>query len=162
LLAVFTGLVLVLSPLLTGRYAVALPLPRSDAAAANLFALSTLLLFAMAGLILLILGLFMEPILRLFSATALVPFWWAIGGGAFVVAAYELLTMWATRRRSYAIIAKTQTYQAALGEGIKILLGTLGLGATGLMLGQIAGQGGGSLTITRAFKTDFKHIRARV
>ncbi|SET88410.1 Membrane protein involved in the export of O-antigen and teichoic acid [Marinobacter segnicrescens] len=153
-LSLFTAFLMVTAPVLTLRYVVAVPLPRVDAFAYNLFALNLLLLVIITAVVGTLLWLFHSPLLRLVSAEALVPYWWLIVLGAFAVSGYELMTMWATRRRDYRILARTQVFQSFTGESVKIALGVLGVHPLGLILGQIASQSMGAGTMLGRFRQD--------
>lgn len=155
-LSIYVALVLVIAPVLTLRYVQAVPLPKTDAMAANLVALSASLLLVVSGLLIVILWLLGPAILRLMSMDKLVPWWWLIVLGAMAAALYEMLSVWAIRKKAYRIIAKTQFTQSLVGEGLKLLLGLLAFKPLGLLLGQIATQGGGIGSFLVRFREDIR------
>lgn len=163
-LAVFTALVAILAPLVTLRYALALPLPRHDGVAMNLLALSTGLMLGLTGLFALVLWLWAAPLLALVSMQVLAPWWWLIALGVLGTAAYELLTMWATRRRAYRVIAQTNVTQSAAGALVKIGLGLASLQPLGLLVGQVVAQTGGVGRLISGFwaemRANWRHVRA--
>lgn len=161
-LAVFTALVLLLVPLATLRYVVALPLPRGDGLAMNLLVLCLGLVLAVAAAAAVALWLGGSRVFAALSMEALAPWWWLVPLGVLAAAGYETLTMWATRRRSYGIISRTQVLQSALGEGLKIALGLLALKPFGLLLGQVVGHGGGTGSLLRHFRAEFARHRPRI
>ncbi|WP_153633674.1 lipopolysaccharide biosynthesis protein [Marinobacter salsuginis] len=157
-LAVFTSLVTILAPIVSLRYVLTLPLPRQTGTALNLLLLSFGLILAGTAFIMLALAIFSEPMLNFFSMAAIVPWWWLIGIGVLVTATYELMTFWATRRRAYGIIAKTNIIQNSAGALATIGLGVVGLNPLGLLLGAIIAKGGGLFWLLRDFKTDLFRI----
>ncbi|MEF8698628.1 MAG: oligosaccharide flippase family protein [Candidatus Accumulibacter sp. UW20] len=159
-LSVFTSIVLMLVPLLTLRYAVAIPLPRHDGLAINLMALSALLMIGMSGVAGLVLWAFAPALLTFVSMAALAPYWWVIVLGLVGSGSYELLSMWATRRRAYHLIARTQLFQSVVGALVKIALGLLAFGPLGLLLGQVVAQSGGSGSLVARFQADFRRTVA--
>lgn len=163
-LAVFTALVAIFAPLVTLRYALALPLPRHDGVAMNLLALSTGLMLGLTGFFALALWLWGAPLLALVSMQVLAPWWWLIALGILGAAAYELLTMWATRRRAYKVIAQTNVTQSAAGALVKIGLGLAGLQPLGLLVGQVVAQTGGVGRLISGFwaemRANWRHVRA--
>lgn len=161
-LSVFTALVLMLVPIFTLRYVIAVPLPRHDGTAMNLVALSALATAGFTVLFTLILLLFAEPLLTLLSMEALAPWWWLIVLGLLGTACYEIMTAWGQRKRSYRIIARTQVLQNVVGALLKIVLGLLMLKPGGLLLGQVASQSGGVGSYLRAFHNDFRVNRRYV
>lgn len=164
-LAVFTALVAILAPLVTLRYALALPLPRHDGVAMNILALSTGLMLGLTGLFALALWLCGAPLLALVSMEALAPWWWLIALGVLGTATYELLTMWATRKRAYKMIAQTNVTQSVAGAVVKIILGLASVQPMGLLVGQIVAQTGGVGRLLSGFwaeiRANWHHISLR-
>lgn len=161
-LSVFTALVFMLVPVLTLRYVIAVPLPKQEGTAMNLMVLSAVLMLASVLFFTLVLLFFAEPLLSLISMEALAPWWWLIVLGMLATACYEIMTAWGTRRRGYRTIARTQVVQSVVGALIKILLGVLALKPGGLLLGQVASQGGGVGTFVRSYHRDFRTYRRHV
>lgn len=155
-LAVYTSIVAVLVPILTFRYVTAIPLPKTDAMAFNLFVLCAKLIAFGTLLIALALGLFGHTVLGWFSMEELAPYWWLIAIGVMGTATYELFSMWATRKKDYKVIAKTQFGQSLLGNVIKIGLGLLAIKPLGLVFGQIVAQSGGIGSYIKNAIKDFK------
>lgn len=154
-LSVFTALVALLAPLATLRYVIALPLPRHDGSAMNLLVLSAGLMLVLTSLISGALYIWNEPLLLRFNMQVLAPWWWLIAFAVAGLAAYEMLTYWATRRRDYRTIAKTNVMQIAAGTAVKVSLGMVGIQPLGLLAGQIVAQTGGIVTILRRFSAEF-------
>ena len=161
-LSIYVALVSFLTPLLTLRYVLAIPLPKTDALAANIAALSSGVLSVMALLLSLLLWRAGEYFLNLMSMDALIPWRWMIVVGVVGAAIYEVLSMWATRKKDYRILAKTQFSQSVLGASIKLLLGVLALKPLGLLLGQIAAQSAGIGTYLRHYWCDINRHAANV
>ncbi|MGP3699612.1 lipopolysaccharide biosynthesis protein [Rhodobacter sp. NSM] len=155
-LAVFTSLVMILAPLVTLRYVLALPLPRHDGAALNLLAVSTCLMLILSALVAIMLWLWGEVLLSVVSMEPLTPWWWLIALGVLGTATYEMLTMWATRKRAYKMIAQTNVTQSAAGALVKIGLGLMSLQPLGLILGQVVAQAGGIGRLLRGSSADFR------
>lgn len=155
-MAVFTALVSILAPLLTLRYVLALPLPRHDGLAMNLMALSAGLLVVMGTSLGIGLALFADPLLRLLSMEVLAPWWWLIVIALIGSGLYELLSLWATRRRAYKAIARTQITQSAAGAVVKIGFGVFGAGPVGLLVGQLVAKSSGIGTLLRLFYGEFR------
>ena len=143
LLAVFNAFLLLLLPLGTLRYVVALPLPRSDRAAMNLLALCAIVAGAATVILASGFAAFADAIFPVFSAERLTGYWWLVAVGFLAVSTYEILTSWATRKKAFRAVSRTQVTQALLGAGLKVGLGLLGLKPLGLLVGQVAQQAGG-------------------
>lgn len=158
-LAVYTSIVAILAPILTLRYVTAIPLPKTDAMAFNLFALCAKLILFGTFFIAIILAKFRETIFGWFSIEELASYWWLIVIGVMGTAVYELFSMWATRKKDYKVIAKTQFSQSLSGNMIKIGLGLLTLKPLGLIVGQMVAQSGGIGTYLKNELKDFKQLQ---
>lgn len=152
-LAVFTAFVTQIMPVLTLRYAVALPLPRREGAALNLFAVSLGLIVLLSVLCGCALALLAAPLLIWLQAEAILGYWWLIPIGAAAMAIFDLLSLWATRQRAYGRIAKAQVLQAAMGEGCKVGLGVAGFHPIGLLAGHVTSQTVGALALFGQIRT---------
>ncbi len=155
-LSVFTALLLILTPLLTLRYELAVPLPRRDGAAMTLMAISACMVVVMTLVLTVLLGLAGPAMLKLVSAEALIPYGWILVAALFSAGLYEVLLIWAVRRRAYPAIARTQLQQSAVGSIAKIALGLVGLKPLGLLAGQALGAGAGTMSLIRLFGEDVR------
>lgn len=161
-LAVFTSLVSIIAPLLTLRYIMAVPLPRTDAIALHMLALCGIIMLLMSGLVTLLFFLFGKILFNWMSIQILTPWWWLVILGAIAVALYEALSLWATRKQSYTIIARTKVIQSLIGESSKIILGLLALKPFGLLFGSILEQSAGVTTFFKRFKSDLVHSKTKI
>src|SRR5690554_1208562 len=134
ILAIYTSIVAVLVPVMTFRYVTAIPLPKTDAMAYNLFVLCAKLIILSALFIGLLLAIYGKTILEWFSMEELASYWWLIAAGAMGAASYELFSMWATRKKDYKTIARTQFGQSLLGNLVKLGLGMLAVKPLGLIV----------------------------
>lgn len=163
-LAVFTAFVAILAPLVTLRYVLALPLPRHDGAAMNLLVVAIGLMVTLTAIVTLVLWLWSDTLLSLVSMQVLSPWWWLIALGVLGTATYEMLTMWATRKRAYKVIAQTNVMQSVAGAVIKIGMGLVALQPIGLLVGQVVAQAGGTVRLLRGFTGDlsanWRHVSA--
>lgn len=157
-LAIYISIVAVLVPILTLRYVTAIPLPKTDAMAFNLFMLCAKLILVGTLLISLVLGFFGETVLGWFSMQEFAHLWWLIAIGVMGTATYELFSLWASRKKDYKIIAKTQFTQSLTGNAVKIGLGLLSLTPLGLVIGQLVAQSGGVGSLFKNAYKDFKKL----
>lgn len=157
-LAVYTALAMQLLPLLTWRYAIALPLPRRDVTAFNLLGLGLGLSLVMTAISFGALFFTAAPILAWLGADAILVYWWLIPLGAAGLALFELMSQWGTRLRDYKTLARAHVGQSFLGEGTKLGFGLIGLQPMGLILGHIASQSAGILTLAVHFRADVQRM----
>jgi len=133
-------------------------LPKTDAMAFNLFMLCAKLILVGTLLISLVLGFFGETVLGWFSMQEFAHLWWLIAIGVMGTATYELFSLWATRKKNYKVIAKTQFTQSLTGNAVKIGLGLLLLKPLGLIIGQLIAQSGGVGSLFKNAYKDFKKL----
>ncbi|WP_201068801.1 MULTISPECIES: lipopolysaccharide biosynthesis protein [Thiorhodovibrio] len=162
ILSIFTAVISMIVPVLTLRYVVAIPLPRHDGMAMNIMALSAASIFTITLVISVGLWFFGPLLLGLMSMEVLAPYWWLIALGAFGIGTYELLSMWATRRKAYKDVAQTQVFQSAIGSLIKIGLGLLAIKPLGLLLGHVIAQSGGIGSFILRFWPDFRRTKRMI
>ncbi len=162
-MAVFTALVVMLSPFMRFSYDLSVPLPRHDGLAVNIMVLCALLMAASGAVLAVVLTFFSEPLLSLLSMEAMAPWWWLVVIALFGAGAYETLAIWATRKRAYRAIARTQVTQSLAGNAIKLGFGLLAPGPLGLIAGQIVAMSGGISTLLRdrggTLHANLRHVR---
>lgn len=154
--SIFSGALVVLAPLMTLRFPIAIPLPVSSRVASRIAFLA--LLAALAGAILLsfILIIFGREVFSLFGVDELYGYWWLIVLGTVAVATYETGSMLATRERSYRQIAHSQVCQAGVAEIGKILGGVVSLRPHGLLIGHVGGYIVACWVLRRSFIAVFR------
>jgi O-antigen/teichoic acid export membrane protein len=153
-LAIFVSIVLLFVPVATFRYSLAIPLPRSEGVAINVLALS----FAMILLTTISLAMLLPltSVIKV-NSTALdivARYFWLLVVAFLFSSLYEVLSLWATRRRAYKLIASTIFTQNLFGSVVKIALGIFSAGSLGLVVGQVFSFAGGIVSFTTQFKKD--------
>lgn len=161
-LAIYSALVNITAPMLSLRYALAVPLPRTSTLAANIFAASLFLVLAIGVLLGLVIWAWGPQLLSLMSMEALIPWRGLVIVGGVAVALYDLLGMWATRQHAFPALAKTQVLQSLAGESLKLILGLFNLRHMGLIIGQIVSQSGGVGTLSFRFRQDYLQLRRHI
>lgn len=155
-LALYTAFIAVAVPVMTLRYVQAIPLPKTDVMAFNLFSVCFKLIIIFSIALAVVLAIWAKPILGWFDMEALLPWWWLIVIGIAGAALYELFSLWATRKKDYKVIAKTHFTQSLIGNFVKIGLGLVGFKQLGLIVGQFLTQSAGIISFIKAARHDFK------
>lgn len=154
ILAIFISIVTFLAPLVTLRYVQAIPLPKTDAMAMNVLALTTLITLGMSIVMTLCLWLGGDFVFDRLDMEAIAPWWWMIAIGVVGSVTYDIMTLWATRKRDYKIISKTSVLQAVFGALTKVAFALVSPSPVGLMAGQVVNQSGGMIALARRFYGD--------
>lgn len=148
LLAVYAGLLSIISAISGLRYELAIPLPESDQDAANIVMLSiffVLLISALTGMAVLLAG---DTIAIALGVPMLADVFWLLPLGIFLQGIYKIYNYWAIRVKKFTTIARTKITQSVAMLVIQ-LLGFNGGGVT-LMAGHAIGQGAGGVTLLRS------------
>lgn len=122
----------------------AIPLPDAEVSGANVLALALAINLGMTVLGSVVLWVAGQPILALFGATVLGGYVLLITLDQFAGGMGLALTGWALRTKAYREIAATRVTQSVVQVVLQVGLGILGLGASGLLLGDVAGRYSGS------------------
>lgn len=161
-LSVFTALLLILTPVMTLRYELAVPLPSRDGTAMTLMVLAAAFVSVTTVIVGSLLWFAGPILLAKVSMEALIPYRWMLVVALTSAGLYEVLLIWAVRRRAYAAIARTQLQQSAVGSIAKAVLGLFGMKPLGLLAGQVLGAGAGTIRLIRLFKADVKRYWRQV
>ena len=139
-LAVYSSTLTVLLVLASLRFEVAIPLPEDDQVAGSLLGLSLLALGAVTLLVSLFVWLAGDALVALTKVPVLRPYLWLLPVGLAGAGAFQALSYWAIRRRSFGRIARAKVTQGVGQVAAQIGLGLLGAGAPGLLVGDVIGR----------------------
>lgn len=137
------------------KYSTAIPLPRTDGMALNVFVLG----LGVACITLIIAGgvlyFFKSYLFSLLNADELQDWWWLLVLALAGAAIYELLNMWGVRKRRYKALAKGDVISSLVGDVTKLLLGVVAVKPLGLLLGQLLVSATGAAILLANFIEDF-------
>lgn len=150
ILAAFTATTSILVQFSGLRYHRAIPLPKQDRYANAIVCLSLFLQAIFVFFITLVLFSVGKSILEKLSISVLIPYRYLIPIAIAGTGIYITFTQWAIRKRFFTTISKTKITQSLTGIFTKIILGLIGLRPLGLLLGNIASQAGGIITLAKA------------
>jgi O-antigen/teichoic acid export membrane protein len=152
-LAVFTALLNILGSVACLRFEIAIPLPERQADGEVLVTLSLLSTLLISALTTIILAFYGRNILSHFSEGRLLEFLWMIPVSVFFIGIYQAFRYYSIRIGRFASVAKNRIIQVVGCATVQISMGLLGLGAIGLLLGQLFNQSAGVIGLSR--KTDY-------
>ncbi len=148
-LAVYSATLTVLLVLASLRFEQAIPLPEDDRLAGSLLALSLLSLTLVTLLSGVLVALAGDSLVQRAKVPALRPYLWLLPIGLAGAGAFQALSYWAIRRRAFGRIARAKVSQGIGQVAAQIGLGAIGVGAPGLLVGDVIGRvaGGGGVTL---------------
>ncbi|WP_313089860.1 lipopolysaccharide biosynthesis protein [Stutzerimonas nitrititolerans] len=138
--ALYMAVTMIASVLVTGRYELAILLPRQDRAALHIAALAITLSMVISAVLLLIVLFFAHPIAALLGDAALAPWLYWAPVSTLLVGVYQSLNYWSNRKAHYKRLAISRTVQSGSAAMAQLGSGYAGGGAAGLVAGQITGQ----------------------
>ena len=153
-LGVYASILGIVSVVASLRYEQAIPLPKSDAVAANVLvsALCIAIVISLStGIVVYFLEARLTELLGLSGneyTLYLIPF------GVLLVGAFQCLSNWAIRKEAFPTIAKTTVIQGGGSVATQLISGVAGAGAPGLIVGQIVGQVAGLGSLVKLFLND--------
>lgn len=138
--ALYMAVALIASVLVTGRYELAILLPRQDRDALHIAALAIALSIAISAVLLLVVLFFAQPIAVLLGDAALAPWLYWVPASTLLLGLYQSLNYWSNRKAQYKRLAISRTVQSGSAALAQLGSGYAGSGAVGLVGGQITGQ----------------------
>lgn len=147
LLAVFAGLLSILSVAACLRFDVAVAIPETDADAINVLALALICAALVAGLLALLVLTAPQALVAGLNQPALVPYLWLLPLGVLVAASSSALQNWFIRKKEFGLIARSRVGQSAVGTGTQVGLGFTGLAPLGLLTGYVMNTGAACIVL---------------
>lgn len=138
--AVYIAVSTIVSVLVTGRYELAILLPRQDKDALHITALAMALSIIMSAVLLLVVLFFAQPIAALLGDVALAPWLYWVPASTLLLGLYQSLNYWSNRKAQYKRLAISRTVQSGSTALAQLGSGIAGSGVVGLVGGQITGQ----------------------
>jgi len=86
------------------------------------------------------------------------PYLWLIPVSLTCTGLYELVGLWATRRKAFGSISRSLIQQSVFGNVAKMGLGAAGFQPMGLLIGQIVSQGSGILYLARDASSEVRPL----
>ena len=140
LFALYMSLSLILSTIATGRYELAILLPKKDTDAFNIVALSIVISFLLSFISFLIIFIFNSQIVKLLGSPEIANWLYFIPITILLTGIYQSFNFYLTRKKFYKQIATNRVIQNSITGSTNIGMGIIGFGSAGLILGGVLGQ----------------------
>ncbi|WP_171030942.1 MULTISPECIES: lipopolysaccharide biosynthesis protein [Pseudomonas] len=137
--ALYMALVAVLSVLATGRYELAIMVPRSERSAAAIVALAIACCAGVSALLLLIILVFHDQLVVLFNLAGSTYWLYWVPLSVMLMGANQSLNYWCNRHAYYKRMSTTRIAQNTGMSTAHVALGYGGLGMLGLIIGAVLG-----------------------
>jgi len=138
--SLYMSVVSIVSVIATGRYELAIMLPKKNTDAANIVALSILISFIISFITLLVVFIFNRTITDLLGNEAISNWLYFIPVTVLFTGIYQSFNYWANRKKEYKRLALSRVLQSFTSSGSNLGMGFDGFGFSGLILGNLFGQ----------------------
>jgi O-antigen/teichoic acid export membrane protein len=136
----FSSVTLILKPLASLKYELAIVLPKSDKDAINLFAFAIILTLLLSSLILLVLLIFKLQIIDFFKLSELSSFIYFIPLSVLLFGFISIFDYWNNRINMFKNISKGLVAKSAIMSSSQVLVGVSKYNSFGLIPGLLIGQ----------------------
>ncbi len=139
-LALFTSITSILGTIATGRYELAIMLPKKDEDAINIFALGFIINVAISLLTLILVIIFHKHFIHLLNNKGISVWLYFIPFAVFFIGLFNLLNYYNIRQKEFKDLAKATVFKSVVLSIVQINIGFIKQGASGLVLGQFFSQ----------------------
>lgn len=139
-LALYMAIVSICSILASGRYELAIMLPKKDEDAANIAVLSVLIISFVSLIIFLIVFFLNDEITNLLGNPDISGWLYFVPISVLLTGFYQSLNCWSNRRKRYQNIAKSRFFQSSASSFVSLAMSRGALVKNGLVAGFLLGQ----------------------
>ena len=139
--ALYMSIASIFATFATGRYELAIMLPKKDEDAANILFLSLMITFVVSFVSFIIILLFNQEIVSFLESPSLSNWLYIIPSSVILTGLYQSFNYWNNRKKQYKRLAVSRVTQSAVTGSTNLGMGFSGFGVSGLIVGGLAGQG---------------------
>jgi O-antigen/teichoic acid export membrane protein len=158
--ALYMSLLSIVAVIATGRYELAVMLPKNKKESINIVAISFLISFIIS-ICLFVLVLFFNKEITLLIGTPEISNWlYLMPLSVFLVGSYQSLNYWNNKNKQYKTMAKSKIYQSVSVGTTNLTLGFIEFSKFGLIIGQLFGQIIAFFILLKSFiKSDINYLQ---
>ena len=139
--ALYMSIASMISVIATGRYELAILLPKKDSDAVNIVVLSIVIAFCVSFASLAIVFVFNNQITNILGNPDISSWLYFIPLTVLLTGLYQSFNYWSNRKKQYKRLAASRVVRSATAAGANLGFGYSGFGSCGLIVGGILGQG---------------------
>ena len=155
LFALYMSIASIIAVIATGRYELAIMLPKKKSDAIHLVWLSLIIAIGISLLSFVIISLFSSQIANLLNAPQIEKWLYFIPFSILITGSYQSFNFWHNRNKNYSNIAQSRVLQSSLTGISNIAMGLAKFNYIGMIIGSIIGQGVATLFLG---KITYSHI----
>lgn len=157
-LALYMSLASIIAVIATGRYELAIMLPKKDDDAMHIVLLSMILATGVSLIALLLIVVFNQQITHLLGNPQISSWLYLIPLSVFLTGIYQSLSALANRGKKYPLLARNRVIQSGATGGTNISMGLGGAGVGGMIIGGLTGLLITTLLLLKHFYHDVRRF----
>jgi O-antigen/teichoic acid export membrane protein len=158
LFALYMSIASILSVAATGRYELAIMLPKKDKDAINIVLISILISFLLSFISLIIVFFFNASITKLLGNPQISSWLYFIPITILLTGVYQSFNYWNNRKKQYKNLATSRVVRSGSTAIVNLSMGFQAIGSSGLILGGIIGQLIGTFFLGRLLFKEKKNL----
>jgi O-antigen/teichoic acid export membrane protein len=138
--ALYVSICAILAVFVTGKYELAIVVPKNGGEAINLVAVTFFLSFVVSVFLLCVVLVWGKGLAKLLGHPEFSSWLYLVPFATFILGCYYALNFWTNRRSNYTSMAISRVVQSGAGSAMQLAAGVSKVGLLGLILGQLLGQ----------------------
>jgi O-antigen/teichoic acid export membrane protein len=160
--ALYMSVASMLSVIATGRYELAIMLPKEDDDSVNIVAISVILSFLMSFISFIFIAIFNTQITNILGNPRVSNWLYFIPLTVLLTGVYQSFNYWSNRQKQYKILAASRVVQSFTASSSNLGMGISGFGSAGLVMGSIFGQFFATFILVRVLWREEKKLMGKV
>jgi O-antigen/teichoic acid export membrane protein len=157
--AIYIAIISIASIVVTGRYEMAVLLPKNDRDAFHIVALSIFLTLAISLLFLVLILIFNTNIMAILGDSKISNWLYWMPLSTMLVGVYSSISYWNVRKAQYRRLSEGRIIQTASTTVFQLSAGIAKIGSIGLVIGQITGQFLATMIIAKSISLNDKVVK---
>jgi len=162
LFALYISIASIGSLVATGRYELAIMLPKKDEDAINIVALSVVISFFVSFLTFLIVFIFNTQITNLIGNSEISSWLYFMPITILLTGIYQSFNYWSNRKKHYKRLAVNKVVQTTAASSTNLGIGLGGFAYNGLILGGLVGQGIATFVLVKTAWSEYKYSLSEI
>ncbi len=157
--ALYMSIATIFATIATGRYELAIMLPKKDEDAVNIVFLSIIITFIISCLTFIIIYTFNQQITNLLGNSEISDWLYLTPLTVLLTGIYQSFNLWSNRKKQYKRLAISSVIKSGTTGSTNLGMGFGGFGASGLIVGGIIGQAiATSVLVKMIWREDYKFL----
>ena len=159
LFALYMSFLMIFGSLVSGKYELAILIPKNDNDAKHIVIFSILLSFIVSVILFIFIFIFNDNIVQVLSNNSIRVWLYIIPFNIFIISTVSILYYWNNRKKNYTILSNNQIIQSSIQGSSNITINLISKLYTGLIIGVILGGISSFIYIFSRSRYDFRGVK---